>query len=552
MAHPIIQRELLGTLRTRRATLLLVGVAVLLSTLIVSRWPGNATVELSGAQAQEVLRLFAYGLLAVVVLLVPSFPASSIVRERNRGTLTLLLNSPMSTLSIYLGKACGALGFVLLLLAVSLPAASAAYAMGGISGWKQLIPLYGILGLVLLQYTALALLVSSYVHSIDAAIRITYALVLFLVVGTLGPFYVLQGNHGPYSQAAEWIRCASPIPAVMELVGHGDMGSIDTSIAARTIPRFLLITVVSTLLFAAVTVFRLSSFLLDRPKPQGLVTDERSLAARFFRRLVFLVDPQRRKGRIGFLVNPVMVKEFRTRRFGRMHWLMRLVAFAAVLSLLLAYLSTTATINKGLETISGILIVMQVAMIVVITPSLGASLISAERESGGWNLLLMTPLSARAILTGKLMSVVWTLVLLLFATLPGYVVMIFIHPPLRWQVWHVLICLSWLAAVAVLLPAAISSLCRRAATATTISYLVLSAMCVGTLLLWLGRGTSFSQGTVEAILKWNPLAAALTIVKAPGFADYHLVPDNWWRMGALCGVCIVVLFVQTWRLTRPQ
>jgi ABC-type polysaccharide/polyol phosphate export permease len=116
----------------------------------------------------------------------------------------------------------------------------------------------------------------------------------------------------------------------------------------------------------------------------------------------------------------------------------------------------------------------------------------------------------------------------------------------------VLTCLGWLAAVAVLVPAAISSLCRRAATATTISYLVLGAMCVGTLLLWLGRGTSFGHGTVEAVLKWNPLAAALTIVEAPGFTAYHLVPDNWWWMGMLCGVCVVILFVQTWRLTRPQ
>jgi hypothetical protein len=32
---------------------------------------------------------------------------------------------------------------------------------------------------------------------------------------------------------------------------------------------------------------------------------------------VFLVDPQRRKKGIGFFMNPVMVKEFRTRRFGR-------------------------------------------------------------------------------------------------------------------------------------------------------------------------------------------------------------------------------------------
>ena len=53
MAHPIIQRELLTTLRTRRALLLLAGAAAVFSLLVISRWPGNATVELSGARPRK-------------------------------------------------------------------------------------------------------------------------------------------------------------------------------------------------------------------------------------------------------------------------------------------------------------------------------------------------------------------------------------------------------------------------------------------------------------------------------------------------------------------
>ena len=224
MGHPIIQRELIGTLRTRRATVLLAGAAAVFALLVISRWPGNATVELSGAQAQEVFRLFAYGLLTIVLLLVPAFPASTIVQEKNRGTLTLLLNSPMRPWSIFCGKAVGMLAFVSLLLAVSIPAAAAAYAMGGISWWRQVLPLYGILFLVLLQYTTLALLVSSLALSVDAAMRITYAAVLLLAVASLGPHFFLQGP-GLSAQLADWLRCVSPIPAVMELVGHGDVGT---------------------------------------------------------------------------------------------------------------------------------------------------------------------------------------------------------------------------------------------------------------------------------------------------------------------------------------
>ena len=103
-----------------------------------------------------------------------------------------------------------------------------------------------------------------------------------------------------------------------------------------------------------------------------------------------------------------------------------------------------------------------------------------------------------------------------------------------------------------MLSAAVGSLCRRTAVATTVSYGLLGAACIGTMLFWLGRGTSFSQATVQSVLTVNPMAAALTIIEAPGFTTYTLVPANWWWMGGLCLACSAVLLVQTWRLTRPQ
>lgn len=551
MGFAIIERELIGTLRTLRALVLLVAVATAFALLVVSRWPSDGTVELSGAEAREVFRLFAYGLLAILVLMVPAFPATSIVREKNQGTLALLLNSPMSSWSIYLGKAFGMLGFVALLLAMSLPAAAATYAMGGVSWSHQILPLYGILVLVLVQYTTLALLMSSYTSTTDSALRATYGIVLLMAVVSLGPHFFLQGQPGLLPEVADWLRCVSPLPVVMELAGHGDVGAFGME-NSPTLSRFLGFALGTSFLFGIVTILRLNAFLLDRPRPQGVVTDDRSWGQRVFRRIVFLVDPHRRKSGIGPFVNPVMVKEFRTRRFGRIHWLLRLVAAAALVSLLLTYAATTGTIDWGVETIGGIMVVLQAALIIVLTPSLAANLISAERESGGWWLLMMTPMSAASILFGKLLSVFLTLVLIMLATLPGYLVMIWIHPPLRWQVWQVLICLGWMALFAMLLSTAVSSLSRRTAAATTMSYALLGVVCVGTMLVWLGGGTAFGHGVVEKVLQVNPMAAALTIIEAPGFTSYRLVPANWWWMAGLCLLCISVVLTQTWRLTRPQ
>src|SRR5262245_36171885 len=128
---PIIRRELLELLRTKKALALQAGLGLACALLVLARWPTGGIGELSGARSLEVLRVFGYGALAGILLLVPAYPATAIVREKARGTLALLLNSPLPGWSIYLGKLGGTLGFTAALLAMTLPAAAACHALGG-------------------------------------------------------------------------------------------------------------------------------------------------------------------------------------------------------------------------------------------------------------------------------------------------------------------------------------------------------------------------------------------------------------------------------------
>src|SRR5436305_2615207 len=130
--NPIIRRELLEVLRTRKAVALQLGLALACALLVLLRWPTGDVADLSGARSLQVLRMFGYGLLAGILLLVPAFPATSLVREKIRGTLALLLNSPLRPWSIYLGKLGGVLGFTAVLLVMTFPAAAACYALGGL------------------------------------------------------------------------------------------------------------------------------------------------------------------------------------------------------------------------------------------------------------------------------------------------------------------------------------------------------------------------------------------------------------------------------------
>jgi ABC-type transport system involved in multi-copper enzyme maturation permease subunit len=547
---PILRRELLDVLRTRRVMAMQLVLALACALLVLARWPTGEVTDLSGTRALQVLRLFGYGLLAGILLLVPAFPAASLVREKVKGTLPLLLNSPLRPWSIYLGKLGGVLGFTAALLVMTLPAAAACHALGGTTNRGGLAALYGVLFLAAVQLATLGLLVSSLAQSVDGAMRLTYALVLCVVILPLLPLFRLRGDS--LEGAAFWLACLSPVPAVMEAVGQGDALSQGLSAGSHAILGYALLATVFSAACAAATVARLNSALLDRARPSTARKRARTGFAEVMYRVFFLVDPNRRAGSMSAWVNPVMVKEFRSRRFGRSHWLLRLLAISTILSLVLSYAALGGALGLGRETIGGVLVLLQVALLVLFAPSLASGLVAAERESGTWQLLRMTPLSPGAILRGKLMSVAWPLLLLLGSTIPGYVIMMLTEPTLVPRVQRVVVCLVLTAVFAVLLSAAISTLFRSAATATAASYLALLAVCGGPLLIWLGRDAPFGQSAVEAALFLDPVAASLQAAAAWDFASYELLPLNWWIIGSACLVLLVFLAARTWQLYRPE
>jgi ABC-type transport system involved in multi-copper enzyme maturation permease subunit len=550
--NPIIRRELIEVLRTRKAVALQLSLALACALLVLVRWPTGEVVDLSGLRSVQVLRVFGYGMLACILLLVPAFPATSLVREKVKGTLALLLNSPMRPWSIYLGKLGGVLGFAAVLLVMTLPAAAACHTLGGSVVQGGIAALYAVLAIAVLQLSTLALLVSSHSQQTDGALRATYGLVLVVCVLTLGPYELMRGQSDLPAEAASWLRCLSPIPAVMEVLGQGDVGAHGMAAGFSAVFRYVLLASVFTLACALATVARLRPTLLDRARPAGVMTEDRSTAGRVFRRFLFLVDPQRRSGSMSLWVNPVMVKEFRSRRFGRSHWTLRLIAVSAILSLALSVIAATGALGWGVEVIGGALVVLQIALLILFAPSLTAGLVSGERESGTWQLLRMTPLSAGAILRGKLVSVAWPLLLLLCATLPGYIVMMTLEPTLTVRVGRVVFCLVLTGVFAVLLSAAVSTLFRSTAAATTAAYLALLAVCAGPLLIWLGREAPFGHTTVQAVLSVDPVAAALQASLTPGFTQYELVPANWWIVGSACLALLGLLTVRTWQLWRPE
>jgi ABC-type transport system involved in multi-copper enzyme maturation permease subunit len=377
----------------------------------------------------------------------------------------------------------------------------------------------------------------------------TYVAVLVLSVLSVGPLAIVGNLSGGAGWIANACTALSPLSALQEITqSQSQVADLGLS---RGWLDFLVATSLVTVLFGTLTMLKLDPILMDRVKPIGKVTPK-GTAYSVLRRIAFLIDPNQRKAGIPLWINPVMVKEFRTRKFGRLHWLLRIVACCIIVSLALTVVSATGTVSWGVQRIAAAMVLLQVGMLMLLGPSLGASLIAGEVESGGWQILRTTPIGPIRILTGKLWSVVWTMLILLLATLPGYIVMGYIVPVMVGQVNNVLISLLFVALFVVSTSACVSGFARSAAVATITSYTILIAFFAGTLMIWMARGKPFGPIFVERALMLNPAAAALAEIQAPGFENYQLTPWSWWVSGTISVLCLLVLAIRTWLLSRPD
>ncbi len=193
----IIERELLALLRSPRTLAILLSVAISFAVVVILKWPTSGVVDLSGAQARQVFQWLTYAMLTAALLIIPVFPATSLVREVRGRTLELLLNSPLTRPSIYLGKVGAMLGFVLLLLFATVPAMGCCYMMGGLSLSNDVLRLYAFLVVVALHLIVIGLLVGTYARTPEAALRWSYGVTFVVTVVTVFSVLFSAGQRQP-------------------------------------------------------------------------------------------------------------------------------------------------------------------------------------------------------------------------------------------------------------------------------------------------------------------------------------------------------------------
>lgn len=556
--NPIFVREFRNHARCRKTLFLSLGALVALSLILLALWP--RTGVFSETNSNEIFSVFLNINLALVILLIPGFVATTVTEERENRSFDLLVTSLLTPRQIMFGKLFSALGIAFLVVAVSLPVTSVCALSGGI-GVPLLLRTYAVIFMTTLTYGLLGLAVSSLCHRSFTALALTYIGVMFLAGATWLPS-VLMPYPGGIGTLFRKFRCLSPFEALFALSHPEGYEVAVVGISAGDAFTFFFLGMVciaaGSFLIFCFFVMRPPS--RTRPRKDKQHYDDRSQSLK--RKLGFpfyLIDPLKRKKPIGPWRNPIFVAEIRSRIFGNPKVILRSLSVCVVISLLLLLLVTiqfATTLSP--DTVRMVAIVFQVGVVAFFAPAVCTGSITDEKISGTLELLSMTGIPLHTVIIGKIKAgFLYVLIFLVSATPVLWAVAYLETDTSYWRVavWCAILMVT--TATFVVAGLCASSVSPTTGTATVLSYAFSAVICLGTLGVRL-FGTRIAPELQAFILSFNPLAAALQVTSdsclenIPPLFGNRLWLNNIIFMGCMSLVLVAVSILELHRVFVPR
>ncbi|NNK90968.1 MAG: ABC transporter permease, partial [Acidimicrobiia bacterium] len=189
--NPVLRRELIERVQGVRVVVMVTVWLALLTGILLLAYQGTvgineaAGIEVAslGRVGRELYEWVLFGMLILVLFLVPAVTAGSVTGERERQTLVPLQMTLMRPVDIIVGKLAAALAFLVLLVVVAMPLLAASILVGGVGLFDV------IRGLAMVLFTGLVLgavgvLFSSLLRRTTGATVLTYAVALVFALGS--------------------------------------------------------------------------------------------------------------------------------------------------------------------------------------------------------------------------------------------------------------------------------------------------------------------------------------------------------------------------------
>lgn len=545
MSNPILQRELLTTLRSPRASVALVGTVGLLSTMVLLLWPAGGVYSLGEQASHTLLNSVSLGALLLSLLIAPSFTATCLTSEKENASYDLLTHTLLRPWEIAWGKIVSAEAYLVLLLISILPVMASTLFLGGTSS--------GDLALIFLVITCgtltaglLGFAVSSVSRESFSALVTTYAITLFWTTLPLLPPLLLRDlvANAPLLGAVAY---CSPLTMMLQLVEPDLFLTLSLPISPKlALPIYLSSCGVISLFSWFLGTIRILRHQTGAPNRPG---SQKKAKSKF---PLILIDPQRRKSLIGNWTNPVLAKEFRSKTFGQAQWIIRGVYATLTVSLLLVGLMVKGGAGVHLDVLKLAMIAFQVLVVILLVPALLSGAVTQELEQKQFDLLRQTLLRPHTLLLGKAISAWLLVVLLLVASVPMWWMLAYLE---NYQWVGTLVSMAVVAATLVMASSvalASTTLARTTAVSTAMAYVFISIVAFGTLTPLL-MGDRLSAEWRTAILCWNPFASGLQVVSTELLRNEGVL---WKRFLAntlgTSVVCFTVAWLMLWKKLRRE
>jgi len=405
-AGPIFRKELRVASRRRRSYLLRCAYVLLLTMYVAMVWISAVSFARSGAMSRAQMQVAAhtitrgivwfqfFGAQAVVLILM----STAISEEVYRRTLGVLMTTPLSSRQVVTNKFLSRLFQVLLLVATSLPLLAVVRVLGGIA-WGYVIVSLCVTAATVIFVGSVSLFFSALCRRahIGLALSLWSLAFVFAVVPTLGHPHV-------WTSRSHLAQLAATNPYVLLKLFPNLPAPGAPIIGARTVVTccvVLLLGAWSALACAERLVVRVA---LRRAMGEPVLLDR--LRRGHFRSPA--TDQRRRTQRTGIrrVTGPPLIwKELTCTLSRRETFVSHAILGAEITLILIAYLfpMMMSVIPYEFLHLTYVLGFLGAAMLLTITASAGV--ISTERESRAWPLLLLTPLTDREILLGKFVGV---------------------------------------------------------------------------------------------------------------------------------------------------
>ena len=427
LAGPIFVREALTAPRRPRHYLMRSGfVAGLLILFYTIRQAtiGFQDVLFAGdvaAFSSLVFQVFSVLQLTLGMFFATLFTASSIAQEKDRQTLILLLMTDMRSHELALGKLTASILVVAVLLTASLPVACSLRLLGGVT-WPQILWASAIVGSVTLAAGAWGGLVAFWKEKTFQTLAISVLGVVVFVataeglvtvfgtdsaagycVGRISPYRSLGEILNPLQQTVSGVIKVSALPSVLAFLGLAALLSSITIVRMRT--------------WNPSQTMKLSA-LLPEPSAEAAETDERK-------------PQQSRRHHRTVWNNPVIWREMRTRAYGRRVFWIKLIYVILTVTVVWSAASQAATpeLVLGMVSSPAFAFLGAAIMSLLLINAQAVTSITTERDGRTLEPLLITDMSAREFMLGKIGGAAWNaremillpLILLILLTIQGVV-----------------------------------------------------------------------------------------------------------------------------------